>query len=84
MTTLAVKPDISTARDMSVTITLDIELLLEAQRQIGAASLDATVGEALRRLVDQERAKRRAAQERLRQMYEEGAFDVDPDKAGGR
>jgi Arc/MetJ family transcription regulator len=54
---------------------IDGELLAEAQRQISAPSLNAAINEALRRLVEEERAKRRAAMERLHQMHEEGLFD---------
>jgi Arc/MetJ family transcription regulator len=57
---------------------VDAELLLEAQRQIGAATPDLAIDEALRRLVDQERAKRDAARKRLQEMYAEGDLDFDP------
>jgi len=84
MTDLVIKPDTSTCRDITVNVTVDGELLLEARRQISAESIDAAVREALRRLVDEERAKRRAALERLHQMYEDGLFDFGPDDQGGR
>jgi Arc/MetJ family transcription regulator len=61
-----------------VELTLDAELLLEAQRQISAESADAAVNEALRRLVDEERAKRDAARARLQQMYDDGELDFHP------
>jgi Arc/MetJ family transcription regulator len=69
--------DLATPSRSQIRIELgvDAELLLEAQRQIGAASPDAAVGEALRRLVDQEREKRRAALEKLHRMNDEGRFD---------
>jgi Arc/MetJ family transcription regulator len=54
---------------------IDEELLVEAQRQIGAASPNSAINEALRRLVEQERAKRRQALERAQQMSDEGLFD---------
>jgi Arc/MetJ family transcription regulator len=67
LTDLATKP----ATDPEV----DQDLLDEAQRQISAASPNAAINEALRRLVEQERAKRRRALEGLRQLHDEGAFD---------
>jgi Arc/MetJ family transcription regulator len=54
---------------------IDAELLAEAQRQISAPSLNAAINEALRRLVEEERGKRRAAMERLQRMHDEGLFD---------
>jgi Arc/MetJ family transcription regulator len=54
---------------------IDQELLAEVQRQISATSLNGAINEALRRLVEQERAKRRAALEKLQQMHDEGLFD---------
>lgn len=54
---------------------VDEGLLVEAQRQIAASSRNAAINEALRRLVEEERAKRRAARERLQQMDEEGLLD---------
>jgi Arc/MetJ family transcription regulator len=54
---------------------IDGELLAEAQRQISAPSLNAAINEALRRLVDEERAKRRAALARLQEMHDQGLFD---------
>ncbi|MEU8236577.1 type II toxin-antitoxin system VapB family antitoxin [Actinoplanes sp. NPDC048967] len=54
---------------------IDAELLAEAQRQISAPSLNAAINEALRRLVLEERGKRRAAMERLQRMHDEGLFD---------
>jgi len=83
MTDLATRPhaaakrDAPTARDIQVTLTVDAELLLEAQRQISAESVDAAVHEALRRLVDQERAKRDEARARLRRMYDSGELEFD-------
>ena len=54
---------------------IDSELLAEAQRQISAPSLNAAINEALRRMVEEERGKRRAALERLQRMHDEGLFD---------
>jgi Arc/MetJ family transcription regulator len=72
--------DLATSPRSQIRIELgiDAELLLEAQRQIGADSPDAAVDEALRRLVDQERAKRDAARARLQEMYDQGDLDFDP------
>jgi Arc/MetJ family transcription regulator len=78
MTDLATKSDVAPRSEIRVELNLDAELLLEAQRQIGASSPDAAVNEALRRLVDEERAKRDAARARLRQMYDDGALDFHP------
>jgi Arc/MetJ family transcription regulator len=78
MTDLATKPDAAPRSEIRVELKLDAELLLEAQRQIGANSPDAAVNEALRRLVDEERAKRDAARASLRQMYDDGALDFHP------
>jgi Arc/MetJ family transcription regulator len=55
---------------------IDAELLSEAQRQISAASPNAAINEALRRLVEHERAKRRRAMERTQQMVDEGHLDL--------
>ncbi len=54
---------------------IDTELLEEAQRQLSAPSTAAAINEALRRLVVQERVKRREALENLHRLYEEGALD---------
>jgi Arc/MetJ family transcription regulator len=54
---------------------IDEGLLVEAQRQIAVASPNVAINEALRRLVEEERAKRRAARERLQQMDDERLFD---------
>jgi Arc/MetJ family transcription regulator len=54
---------------------LDEDLLVEAQRQIAVSSRNAAINEALRRLVEDERAKRRAARERLQQMDDQGLLD---------
>jgi len=71
MTDLATRPETETEEE------IDGELLAEAQRQISAPSLNAAINEALRRLVDQEREKRRAALERLQRMHDEGLFDYN-------
>jgi Arc/MetJ family transcription regulator len=54
---------------------VDQDLLQEAQRQIAAATPNDAINEALRRLVEQERAKRRAALEAARRMADEGLLD---------
>lgn len=56
-------------------VEIDPELLEEAQRQISATSPSAAINEALRRLVETERAKRRAAGERLHRMVKDGELD---------
>jgi len=53
-------------------VRIDAELLAEALRQISATSPDAAIEEALRRLVETEREKRRAALDALRQMVDDG------------
>jgi Arc/MetJ family transcription regulator len=72
MTDLATKP---VSEPPVSELEVDQDLLEEAQRQISAASPNAAINEALRRLVEEERAKRRAGLEKLRQMHDEGAFD---------
>jgi Arc/MetJ family transcription regulator len=67
MTDLATSP--------STDVEIDGDLLEEAQRQISAPSSNAAINEALRRLVEEEREKRRAARAELERMYDEGAFD---------
>ena len=67
MTDLATNPDAE--------VVVDPELLEEAQRQISATSPNAAINEALRRLVETERAKRRAAGEALNRMVEDGELD---------
>jgi Arc/MetJ family transcription regulator len=54
---------------------IDGELLDEAQRHLSARLPNAVINEALRRLVEEERQKRRSARARLDQMYENGEFD---------
>ena len=70
MTDLATNPDTE--------VEVDRELLEEAQRQISAISPNAAINEALRRLVETERAKRRAAGEALHRMVENGELDFRP------
>jgi hypothetical protein len=77
VTDLATQPDATPRSEIRVELKVDAELLLEAQRQIGAASPDIAVNEALQRLVDEERAKRDAARVRLQRMYDEGNLDFD-------
>jgi Arc/MetJ family transcription regulator len=67
LTDLATKP----ATDPEV----DQNLLAEAQRHLSAASRNAAINEALRRLVDEERAKRRKALEASQRMADEGLLD---------
>jgi hypothetical protein len=69
----AAMTDLATAP--SIQPEIDLELLIEARRQISATSINATINEALRRLVEEERNKRRAAREKLQQMHDEGLFD---------
>jgi Arc/MetJ family transcription regulator len=78
VTDLATPPDTRPQSEIRVELKVDAELLVEAQRQIGAASPDSAVNEALRRLVAEERAKRDAARARLRQMYDDGDLDFHP------
>lgn len=61
--------------EVEVRVKIDADLLEEAQRQISASSPDAAITEALRRLVEEERAKRNAAHARIQKMYEDGKFD---------
>lgn len=67
--------DIATKQDSEPEI--DEELLVEAQRQISAPFRNSAINEALRRLVEEERGKRREAMEQLRRLNDEGAFDYD-------
>ena len=78
VTDLATQPSTDQRSEIRVELTIDAELLLEAVRQISAKSPDAAVNEALRRLVDEERAKRDVARERLQQMYDDGELDFRP------
>jgi len=83
MTDLADRPDVAEvpdappARKAQITLAVDAELLAEAQRQINVDSVEATVDESLRRLVEQERTKRDAARARLREMYDSGELEFD-------
>jgi Arc/MetJ family transcription regulator len=54
---------------------IDPNLLAEAQRQIQVGWPNEAINEALRRLVEQERDKRRTARARLERMSDEGMFD---------
>jgi Arc/MetJ family transcription regulator len=54
---------------------IDAELLAEAQRQLGLPSVNETINVVLRRVVEDERARRRRSLERLQQMSDEGLFD---------
>jgi len=53
---------------------LDQDLLNEARRQL-SASPNATINEALRRLVEEERNKRREALDASQRMADEGLLD---------
>ena len=77
LTDLATSPTTAPAAELGIPAEPEIDgaLLAEAQRQISAPSLNAAINEALRRLVEQERAKRRAALAKLQEMYDEGVFD---------
>lgn len=57
---------------------IDKDLLVEAQRHIGASSPNATINEALRDLVEHEREKRRHARQQIRKMVEDGELDFRP------
>lgn len=57
---------------------IDEDLLIEAQRQLGASSPNAAINEALRNLVEHEREKRRHAREQIRKMVEDGELDFRP------
>jgi Arc/MetJ family transcription regulator len=72
--------DLATPSDVKaqVVLKLDAELLAEAQRQLGVVPPEEAVDEALRRLVDQERAKRDAARARLKEMYDSGDLEFRP------
>jgi Arc/MetJ family transcription regulator len=67
VTDLAIKPD-----EVVMGVKINVELIEEAQRQISAPTCDDAVNEALRRLVEQERAKRRAARESIQRMVDSG------------
>ena len=60
------------ATNIEVTVKLNAELLAEALRQVSASSAEEVIDEALWRLVDAERAKRRAALDALRKMVDDG------------
>jgi Arc/MetJ family transcription regulator len=71
-------------RNEAVTVTkadtepeVDEELLAEAMRQLGLSSRNETLNAGLRRVIEQERTRRRRARENLRRMSEEGVFDYD-------
>ena len=66
------------ATEAETVVEIDRELLDEAKRQISAGSLNATINEALRRLVETERSKRRAAREALERMVETGELTFKP------
>ncbi|WP_157752023.1 type II toxin-antitoxin system VapB family antitoxin [Actinoplanes derwentensis] len=74
MTVMAVRPD-AEVETTGTPPPIDPELLEEAQRQIQAGSSNEAINEALRRMVLEERDKRRAAMESLWKMNEEGRFD---------
>jgi len=70
VTDLATKPEAD--------VEIDAGLLGEAQRQISAASPEAAINEALRRLVEEERAKRQAAGDALHRMVQSGELTFRP------
>jgi Arc/MetJ family transcription regulator len=70
--------DLATDPDTDTDVEVDAELLEEAQRQIAAPSRNAAINEALQRVVDQERAKREAALDAIRQMIADGELDFRP------
>jgi Arc/MetJ family transcription regulator len=78
VTDLVTQPHTDPRSEIRAELTIDAELLSEAQRQIGAASPDDAVNEALQRLVGEERGKRDAARARLQQMYDDGELDFRP------
>ncbi|HEX8344326.1 MAG TPA: type II toxin-antitoxin system VapB family antitoxin [Actinoplanes sp.] len=57
---------------------VDENLLVEAQRQLDIHSPNAAINEALRRLVEYEREKRRHARDQVRKMVEDGELDFRP------
>jgi Arc/MetJ family transcription regulator len=65
MTDVVIRPDVQE---------LDAELLAEAQRHLSATP-SAVINEALRRLVAEERQRRRAAGEAAQQMAADGLLD---------
>jgi Arc/MetJ family transcription regulator len=67
--------DVSIRKDPEQEI--DAELLAEAQRQLGLSSANEAINAGLRRVVDEERARRRAALQELRRMSDEGVFNYD-------
>ena len=54
---------------------LDEELLAEAMRGTGTSTRHETINVVLREFVEERRARRRAALDRLRRMSDEGVFD---------
>ena len=56
---------------------IDEDLLAEARIAFGTTTKKDTVAEALRRGVEESRARRRRALAELRQMTEDGVFDFD-------
>jgi hypothetical protein len=71
MTDVATKPDSGQLEEEQ----LDADLLEEARRQLAAASPNAVLNEALRRLVAQERQMRRAARAAAQRMADDGLLD---------
>ena len=57
---------------------VDESLLVEAQQQLDIRSPNAAINEALRRLVEYEREKRRHARDQIRKMVEDGELEFRP------
>jgi Arc/MetJ family transcription regulator len=58
-------------------IDLDEDLLQEAMVALGTSTKKDTVHAALSRVVEESRARRGAALERLSQLFDEGVFNLD-------
>ena len=58
-------------------IDIDDDLLMEAMMALGTPTKKDTVNAALSRVVDESRAARRGALERLSRLFDDGVFDVD-------
>jgi len=58
-------------------IDLDDELLADATRALGTSTKKDTVTKALQEAVERDRARRRAAHQRILTAADEGAFDWD-------
>lgn len=88
MTTVVVRPDAEVgaeveSEEIDAQPPIDLELLEEAQWQLQAASPNEAINEILRRFVEDERGRRRAARERLQQMIADGDVVFRDPEAGG-